>query len=96
MQLKRKLPHFVPLALLQVLAKGSSQQLGYLTAEHLAAIRSMTLLNRGRLSVQVSRQEENVITFRLHSAARRTSCARSHHIDGNYRGMAGMAWQMAS
>ena len=55
-QLHRKLPHLVPLALLQYIASPSpSHSVPYLTQSHLDAIASMQLLRRGRLSVQVSR-----------------------------------------
>ncbi|WFD08165.1 hypothetical protein MVES1_003536 [Malassezia vespertilionis] len=52
----RRLAHFVPLALLQHIARDLTseqrEEIGYLTDEHLAALRSMALLNRARLSVQ--------------------------------------------
>lgn len=51
-QLERKLPNLVPLALLQLLRDDSSKNLDYLTKTHRTAISSMQLLNRGRLSVQ--------------------------------------------
>lgn len=51
-QLERKLPNLVPLALLQLLRDDSSKTLDYLTKIHRNAISSMQLLNRGRLSVQ--------------------------------------------
>ncbi|PWN35167.1 DUF55-domain-containing protein [Meira miltonrushii] len=51
-QLERKLPNLVPLALLQLLRDDSSKKLDYLTKAHRNAISSMQLLNRGRLSVQ--------------------------------------------
>lgn len=51
-QLERKLPNLVPLALLQLLRDDSSKKLNYLTKVHRNAISSMQLLNRGRLSVQ--------------------------------------------
>ncbi|GAA5986500.1 hypothetical protein JCM11641_005220 [Rhodosporidiobolus odoratus] len=51
-----KLPHLVPLALLQLLPSTSPDSLppslSYLTPPHLAAISTSTLLSRGRLSVQ--------------------------------------------
>lgn len=54
-QLLSKLPHLVPLALLQYLSSPAcSHSLPYLTQDHLDAISKMQLLNRGRLSVQVS------------------------------------------
>lgn len=62
-QLDRKLPHFVPLALVQLLRNEAAQALPYLTKEHIAALSDMHLLHRGRLSVQVSAQivaHENV------------------------------------
>jgi len=50
-----RIPHFVSLKLLQTL--GAMDEVpealnSYLTADHLAAIKGMALLNRGRLSVQ--------------------------------------------
>jgi hypothetical protein len=53
-QLLSKLPHLVPLALLQYLSSSDcSHSLPYLTQDQLDAISKMQLLNRGRLSVQV-------------------------------------------
>jgi hypothetical protein len=51
---KRRLPHFVPLALLRHIASLSAlpEELSYLSAQHLDAIKTMPLLNKGRLSVQ--------------------------------------------
>lgn len=53
----RRLPYFVPLALLQHIAQGLSAEqrkdVAYLSDEHLAGIAGMALLNRSRLSVQV-------------------------------------------
>jgi len=50
----RRLPLLVPLALLRSLAALASppSSLSYLTNRHLAGIKEMDLLNRGRLSVQ--------------------------------------------
>ncbi|WFD40533.1 uncharacterized protein MJAP1_003519 [Malassezia japonica] len=52
----RRLPYFVPLALLQHIAQGLSAEqrkdVAYLSDEHLAGIAGMALLNRSRLSVQ--------------------------------------------
>ncbi|KAI3624979.1 hypothetical protein CBS9595_000340 [Malassezia furfur] len=52
----RRLPHFVPLALLQHLAEGLSDaersDVAYLTDAHLASLAAMPLLHRSRLSVQ--------------------------------------------
>jgi hypothetical protein len=52
--LVKRLPHFVPLAVLKQLStlSGAPEATPYLDSEDLAAIKSMGLLNRGRLSVQ--------------------------------------------
>lgn len=46
--------HFVPLALYKALAEADSppKELAYIDAVHMAAIKEMPLINRGRLSVQ--------------------------------------------
>ncbi|CAD6890194.1 unnamed protein product [Tilletia laevis] len=54
---KSRLAHFVSLALLQHIASSSitaeqKEQIHFLTSDHIKAIGSMPLLNRGRLSVQ--------------------------------------------
>ncbi|KAL9941093.1 hypothetical protein V8E36_000581 [Tilletia maclaganii] len=54
---RSRLAHFVPLALLQHIASSSltkeqKTEVAYLKDEHIKAIGSMALLNRGRLSVQ--------------------------------------------
>jgi len=54
----RRLPHMVPLALLQHLAssdftESQHKDVQYLTEKHINALRGMALLNRSRLSVQV-------------------------------------------
>ncbi|WFC94828.1 hypothetical protein MBRA1_001464 [Malassezia brasiliensis] len=55
-QFVRRLPHFVPLSLLQHLAEGLSEaeraDVAYLTDAHLASVAAMPLLHRSRLSVQ--------------------------------------------
>ncbi|MCO5549547.1 hypothetical protein L7F22_003019 [Adiantum nelumboides] len=57
LQLERKLPNLVPLALLQLLRDDTTKKLDYLTKVHRNAISSMQLLNRGRLSVQMVEPE---------------------------------------
>ncbi|BGP13431.1 hypothetical protein JCM10213v2_001351 [Rhodosporidiobolus nylandii] len=55
-----KLPHLVPLSLLQLLPSAPSDlpaSLSYLTASHLNAIKASHLLTRGRLSVQPASDE---------------------------------------
>ncbi|KAK0562193.1 hypothetical protein OC844_002823 [Tilletia horrida] len=54
---RSRLPHFVPLALLQHIASGAltaeqKEQVPFLTPDHIKAFAGMALLNRGRLSVQ--------------------------------------------
>lgn len=55
-QFVRRLPHFVPLALLQHLAEGLSESeredVAYLSDAQLASVAAMPLLHRSRLSVQ--------------------------------------------
>ena len=51
---RERVAHFVPLALYKALADLAAppEEIKYLTMEHLAAIKQMPLINRGRLSVQ--------------------------------------------
>jgi hypothetical protein len=63
---KSRLAHFVSLKLLQHLGSLASPpaELPYLTDDHLAAIKGMALLSRGRLSVQpVSAEAYEAITL---------------------------------
>lgn len=70
---KSRLPHFVPLALLQHISSSltpeQKEDVSFLSPEHVKAIGSMALLNRGRLSVQVRslRLDESFLLCRSHA-----------------------------